>query len=84
MRQIVGSHSKVPIELLYLETSSLPIEFILASRRLNYLHNVLTKNDNELVKSVYLAQKVKPSNADWCLLIEKDMELGISSWLKVK
>ena len=43
-RQIVGSHSKVPIELMYLETSSIPIEFILASRRLNYLHNVLTKN----------------------------------------
>ena len=58
-----------------METSSLPIEFILASRRLNYLHNVLTKNDNELVKSVYFAQKVKPSNGDWCLLIEKDMEL---------
>ena len=34
MRQMVGSHSKVPIELLYLETSSIPIEFILASQRL--------------------------------------------------
>ena len=75
MRQIIGSHSKVPIELLYLETSSIPIEFILASRRLNYLHNVLTKNDNELVKSVYFAQKVNPINGDWCLLVEKNMKL---------
>ena len=75
MRQIVGSHSKVPIELFYLETSSIPIEFILASRRLNYLHNVLTKNENELVKSVFLAQKINPNKGDWCLLVEKDMKL---------
>ena len=75
MRQIVGSHSKVPIELLYLETSSIPLEFILASRRLNYLHNVLTKNENELVKSVFFAQQINPNKGDWCLLVEKDMKL---------
>ena len=75
MRQIVGSHSKVPIELLYLETSSIPIEFILASRRLNYLHNVLTKDENEIVKCVYFAQKVNQNKGEWCVLIEEDMEL---------
>ena len=75
MKQIVGSQSKVPIELLYLETSSISIEFILASLRLNYLHNVLPKNLNLVMKCVYFAQKVNPSNGDRCLLIEKDMEL---------
>ena len=42
-RQIVGWLSKVPIEFLYLETSALPIEFILASWRLNYLHKKYSK-----------------------------------------
>ena len=75
LRQIVGCHSKVPIELLYLETSSLPIEYILASRRLNYLHNILTKKKDEIVKRVYNAQKLNPIKVDWCILVQHDMEL---------
>ena len=75
LRQIVGCHSKVPIEFLYLETSSLPIEYILASRRLNYLHNVLTKDASELVQRVYFAQKVNPNKGDWCIIIQNDMEM---------
>ena len=41
MRKILGAHSKIPIEMLFLETGTLPIEFILISRRVNYLHNKL-------------------------------------------
>ena len=40
MRKILGAHSKIPIEMLFLETGTLPIEFILISRRVNYLHNI--------------------------------------------
>ena len=75
LRQIVGCHLKAPIEFLYLETSSLPIEYILASRRLNYLHNVLTKDADELVQRVYFAQKVNPNKGDWCIIIQNDMEM---------
>ena len=64
MTQIVGFQSKVPIKFLYLETSTLLIKFILASRSLNYLHNARTKNEDELVKRVYNAQKVNPSKGD--------------------
>ena len=56
MNKIIGSHSKVPTELIYLETAALPIEFILASRRINYLHNILVKEDHELTKHVYECQ----------------------------
>ena len=71
----MGCHSKVPIELLYLETSSLPIEYIFTSRRLNYLHNILTKKEDEIVKCVYNAQKLNPIKVDWCILVQHDMEL---------
>ena len=75
MRIITGAHSKVPIEFLYLETAAIPIDYILASRRVNYLYNILNKEDNELVKCVYIAQKVNPVKGDWCHTVKTDMEL---------
>ena len=75
MRKIVGCHSKVPIEMLYLETNTIPLDFILASRRINYLHNIVSKTDDELTKRVYEQQKKDPCKGDWCELVEKDMDM---------
>ena len=58
-----------------METAAIPIEYILASRRINYLHNILTKEDSELVKRVYSAQIENPSKGDWCHNVKMDMEL---------
>ena len=41
LRSIFKAHRKTPLEFLYLETGTTPIRYILASRRLNYLHNIL-------------------------------------------
>ena len=57
LRKILGAHSKVPLEFLYLETSAIPVDFVLASRRLNFLHTVLSRSDNEMTKRIYIAQK---------------------------
>ena len=75
MRQITGAHSKVPVEFLYLETAAIPIDYILASRRVNYLHNILSKQDSELVKRVYIAQTDITVKGDWCDMVKMDMEL---------
>ena len=75
MRKIVGCHSKVPIEMLYLETNTVPLDFILASRRINYLHNILSQTDDELTKRVYEQQKKDPCKGDWCELVEKDIDM---------
>ena len=40
MKKILDVHSKAPIEALYLETSAIPLNYILAGRRINYLHNI--------------------------------------------
>ena len=37
LRKLLFAHSKTPIELLYLETGSIPIRFILMNRRLTLL-----------------------------------------------
>ena len=43
LRGILGAHPKIPLEALYLETRSIPIRFIVASRRILYLHTILNK-----------------------------------------
>ena len=75
LRSMFNAHSKTPIEFLHLETGTKPIRFIIASRRLNYLHNILKKGDNELIKRVYEAQKMSPSKGDWIELVKNDFEI---------
>ena len=38
LRGILNAHSKIPLEALFLESSSIPIRFIVSSRRMMYLH----------------------------------------------
>ena len=40
MCQLFKSHSKTSSAFLHLETATIPIRFIIASRRLNFLHNI--------------------------------------------
>ena len=60
---------------MYLETNTLPMEFILASRRINYLHNIISKKDDELIKRIYQEQKKDPWKGDWCELVQRDMDM---------
>ena len=56
LRGILQAHSKTPKEALYLETGAKPIRFIVKSRRLGYLHHLLTRNESELISKVFYAQ----------------------------
>ena len=62
LRSIFKSHSKTSIEFLHLETGTKPISYIIASRRLNYLYNIINMPDDELIKRVYEAQKIDTTN----------------------
>ena len=73
LRGLLQAHPKIPLEALYLETKSLPIRFILASRRILYLHNILQKESNELVRKIYDVQKLNPSTGDFTELVKEDM-----------
>ena len=56
LRGLLQAHSKTPIEALYLETNSLPVRYILKSRRLMYLQNILKKEPSEMVRK-YMKHK---------------------------
>ena len=61
LRKIIGAHSKTPVEFLFLETATLTIRYILASRRINYLKYILQKKESDLLQKFYNAQKMTQS-----------------------
>ena len=69
-----GAHTKTPLETLYLETGCVPIRFILKSRRLNFLHYILSDKEDSLLSNVFRAQCDKPVKGDWVCTVKIDME----------
>ena len=65
LRGILKAHSKIPLEALFLETSSIPIRLIVAGRRLMYLHTILQKSQSEMIRKVYDVQKSDASPGDF-------------------
>ena len=79
LKLATGGQAKIPTEMLYLECAQIPIKNVLSVRRLSYLHNILRREDNELIKQIYFAMKENPLKEDWIHLIEKDKsELDIN------
>ena len=57
-----------------MEGGKLPIQYIIAKRRLLYLHNILSKKPDELIQKVYFVQRSKPSINDWFLSLQQERE----------
>ena len=58
-RILFNVHSKTSSTFLYLETGTLKIRYIIASRRITYLQNILKRDQDDLVRQYYMAQKEK-------------------------
>ena len=75
LRGLLNAHSKAPLESIYLETGCIPIRFIIKSRRLSYLHNILQKDREELIREVFEAQKDDPKDGDFVKTIREDAKI---------
>ena len=75
MRNLFESEAGTPIEAFFIETSTLPIKFVLIGRQLMYYHTLIRKSESELVKRVFLAQKEFPSKNDWLSTTQKYLTL---------
>ena len=73
MRRVFDCPISTPIESYYLETSTVPIRFILMGRRLMYLWTILHKTENELVRKVFNTQTKFPVKNDWVLQVQEDL-----------
>ena len=69
-RKIFNAPISTPFESFYLETGALPIRFVIIARRLLFFWNILNKPDNELIKQVYKAQKLRPVKNDGSVLFK--------------
>ena len=50
IRGIRGAHAKIHKEALFLETGTIPLRYIIKSRRLSYLKTILDRDFNELIR----------------------------------
>ena len=66
---------KKPVEFLYMETGSVLISHIISQRRINYLYEIVNRNDTELVKRIYTVQKDNPTKGDFVVLVEEDLRM---------
>ena len=79
LSQLTGGHRKSALEFNHLETGTLKLRHILTYRRLMFHHDILTRDDQETIRKVYMKQKEDPLKGDWFTLLEKDFSfLGIN------
>ena len=74
LRTVVGAQAKVPVETLYLETSTLSIKHVISVRRMLYLKTILSRHEDEVVRRVYTAMKERPLKGDWYNRVILDFE----------
>jgi hypothetical protein len=66
----------------YLESGATPIRYVVSSRRLNYFHTIMKREDEELTKRILKAQIDYPSPGDFIRLVEDDfLKIGVQMHL---
>ena len=73
-RRLLGAPKSTPIEALYLELGAIPMGIIIKARRLNYLHNILSRDPDSMLYRFFITQHNFPSKGDWSEIVKKDLE----------
>ena len=73
LRKLLSLPSKTPKQMLYILTGSVPIKYLIQRRRLNYLHKILNKDDESLLKTFFETQLKMRKTKDWENQITKDL-----------
>ena len=73
LRKLLSLPSKTPKVMLYLLTGSIPIEFTIPRRRLVYLHHILNRDENSLLRTFFEHQIKTRESKDWAIQVLKDL-----------
>ena len=57
-----------------METGSIPVRFVIISRRINFLHYILCEDENSLLGRFFKAQCAEPVRGDWASTVRKDLD----------
>ena len=74
-RKVFRCPFSTPTEIFFMETNSTPFRFVLVTRRLMYYWNILQMDESELVKRVFIAQKISSCRNDWVIQISEDLKV---------
>ena len=78
LRKLFRTPTSTPKPALYLETGCIPIRYLIKGKRIMYLHHILTREENALIKQVFRAQEGYPGKGDWCQVVREDLDsLGL-------
>ena len=78
LRRILNVPVSTPKEALYLELGILPIGWIIKSRRINFFHYLVNRDEEEMLYKFFLTQFNKPCRGDWTETVKQDLEdLGV-------
>ena len=79
LRKLFKTPISTPKPSLYLETGCIPIRYLIKGKRIMYLHHILTREENALIKRVFRAQEDQPGKGDWCQVVREDLDsLGLA------
>ena len=84
LRKILNVATSCPIEALYLELGCVPLRYIIQSRRVNYLHHLVTRSESEMLSQFFYTQWNYPAKKnEWTEKVREDLEdLGIEENLE--
>ena len=74
LRRILSAPISSPVCALYAELGCHPVRLLLQSKRINYLHYILTRKSDELVSKVFWVQKDVPVKNDYYSTVVRDLE----------
>ena len=74
LRRILGAPISTPQEALYLELGILPIGMVIKSRRLKYLHSLLRRKEEEMLRQFFQTQWDNPVRGDWTETVKNDIK----------
>ena len=71
---LVKGHSKCSVAFITLEFGLLQLRHRILKRRMMYHHHILSRNDEELIKKVYIKQKEDSIKGDWIRTLQSDFK----------
>ena len=74
LKQLVDGHSKCTKVFYYLEFGVISFRHLIMSRRLMFHHHILTREECETIKKVYMKQKESHLKGDWYRTIINDFK----------
>ena len=66
--------ASTPQEAYYLELGILPIGVIIKKRRLQYLHHLVNREENQMLHQFFITQWSKPTKGDWTETVKENLE----------